>query len=73
MTRIDHVADTRDRSSGLVATIGELGGTLDDGSAMFGIATARAGAWQVSPMMWDLVDHARLDEVFRTNLARTSR
>ena len=57
--------------SGLVAKVDELGGKVDDGFAMFGIATARAGAWEVSQLLWDLVDHERIDHFFRANLGRT--
>jgi NAD(P)-dependent dehydrogenase (short-subunit alcohol dehydrogenase family) len=57
--------------SGIVATVDELAGKLDDGFAMFGIATARAGAWEVSQLLWDLMDHERLDRLFRANLGRT--
>jgi hypothetical protein len=57
--------------SGIVARVDELGGKLDDGFAMFGIATARAGAWEVSQLLWDLLDHERLDRFVRANLGRT--
>jgi len=57
--------------SGIVAKVDELGGKLDDGFAMFGIATARAGAWEVSQMLWEMLDHERLDRFFRANLGRT--
>lgn len=72
---IDVLAEAQDEikgwfSSGLVARLDELGGSVDDGFAMFGIHLARAGAWQASQMMWDLLDNPRLDAVFRRNLAR---
>ena len=57
-------------TSGIVARIDEIGGRLDDGLAMFGIHTARAAAWQVSQIEWDLADNPRLDVLFRENLAR---
>jgi hypothetical protein len=57
-------------SSGVVAQVDELGGKLDDGFAMFGIATARAHAWQDSQILWSLVGHAGLDRLFRGNLGR---
>jgi hypothetical protein len=57
-------------TSGIVATIDEVGGRLDDGLAMFGIHAARAAAWQVSQLEWDLADNPRLDALFRENLAR---
>lgn len=58
-------------STGLVARLDDMGGKVDDGFAMFGIATARAGAWEVSQMLWDLVGHERIDRFFRNNLGRT--
>src|SRR5262245_37303088 len=57
--------------TGIVATVDDLGGKLDDGFAMFGIASARAAAWEVSQLLWDLLDHEHLDRLFRANLART--
>ena len=57
-------------TSGIVATIDEVGGRLDDGLAMFAIHTARAAAWQVSQLEWGLADNPRLDAMFRENLAR---
>jgi hypothetical protein len=57
--------------SGIVATVDELGGKLDDGFAMFGIASARAGAWEVSQLLWDLLGHERLGRLFQANLGRT--
>ncbi len=57
-------------TSGLVARIDDLGGRVDDALAMFGIHLARAGAWQVSQLQWDLADNPRLDRLFRDNLAR---
>lgn len=57
-------------SSGVVARLDELGGRLDDGLAMFGIHAARAGAWQVAQVLWDLADNPRLDASFRGTLSR---
>lgn len=57
-------------SSGLVERLDDLGGQVDDAFAMFGIHLARAAAWQVSQLEWDLADNPRLDELFRENLAR---
>lgn len=57
-------------SNGLVARLDEVGGRLDDGLAMFGIHLARAGAWQVAQVLWDLADNPRLDTLFRSNLGR---
>ena len=57
-------------SNGVVARLDEIGGRLDDGFAMFGIHVARAGAWQVAQMLWDLADNPRLDAMFRSNLGR---
>jgi hypothetical protein len=57
--------------SGVVARVDEVGGKLDDGFAMFGIAGARAGAWEVSQFLWDLLGHERLERFFRANLGRT--
>jgi hypothetical protein len=56
-------------SSGVVATLDEVGGRVDDAFALFGIAVARAGAWQVAQTLWGLADQPRLDRLFRTNLA----
>ena len=39
-------------SSGIIATVDELGGKVDDGFATFGIHVARAAAWQTSEMLW---------------------
>lgn len=57
-------------TSGLVAAVDDLGGRVDDALAMFGIHLARAAAWQVAQLQWDLVDHPRLDAMFRESLAR---
>lgn len=57
--------------SGVVATVDRLGGRLDDGFAMFAIATCRAGAWESSEVLWGLADNPRLDAAFRSGLART--
>ncbi len=58
-------------TSGLVASVDRLGGKLDDGFAMFGIHVARAAAWEVSQMLWDLADHPQLEQRFRGGLGRT--
>jgi len=57
-------------STGVVATLDELGGRVDDGFAMFGIHLARAAAWQCSQMLWMLSDNPRMDGFFRDNLGR---
>ena len=57
-------------SSGIVERLDDLGGRVDDACAMFGIHVARAAAWQVSQLEWDLADNPRLDALFRENLAR---
>ena len=58
-------------SNGIVATIDRLGGKVDDGFAMFGIETCRAGAWEASQMLWSLADHPRLHGLFMNGLTRT--
>ncbi|HEX5088728.1 MAG TPA: DUF5995 family protein [Nocardioides sp.] len=57
--------------TGVVATVDDLGGRLDDGFAMFSIASARAAAWEVAQLLWDLIGHEHLDRLVRANLART--
>ncbi len=57
-------------SSGFIAAVDDLGGRVDDAFAMFGIHAARAAAWQVSQLQWDLADNPRLDRMFRDTLAR---
>jgi len=58
-------------SNGLVATLDELGGRLDDGFAMYGIHVARAAAWECSEMLWRLTDHPRMERIYREGLARS--
>jgi Family of unknown function (DUF5995) len=58
-------------STGIIATIDDLGGQVDDGFAMFGIHTARAAAWDTSEMLWHLDEGSRLHELFTSGLART--
>ena len=58
-------------SNGIVATIDRLGGKVDDGFAMFGIETCRAGAWEASQMLWSLADHPRMHRMFMSGLTRT--
>lgn len=58
-------------TSGVVATIDDLGGRVDDAFAMFAIHAARAVAWQVSQLEWELSDNPRLDRIFRDNLGRS--
>ncbi|WP_372735405.1 DUF5995 family protein [Nocardioides sp.] len=57
-------------STGAVARLDEIGGRLDDGFALFGIHVARAAAWEVSQMLWDLSDNPKLERMFRSNLGR---
>jgi hypothetical protein len=59
-------------TSGLLATIDEACGRLDDGLAMFGIHTARAAAWEASELLHGLTDNPRLDRMFRAGLGRTA-
>jgi hypothetical protein len=58
-------------STGVVATVDEAGGRLDDGFAMFCLHIARAGAWQTSELLWGLADNPRLDHLFRSGLSRS--
>ncbi len=57
-------------TSGVVATIDEACGEVDDRLTMFTIHVARAGAWQVAQLEWDLAKRPRLDRIFRESLAR---
>jgi hypothetical protein len=57
--------------TGVVATVDQVAGKVDDGVAMFAIHVARAAAWQSSEMLWGLTDNPRMDHLFRTGLART--
>jgi hypothetical protein len=56
--------------TGVVATLDELGGRVDDGFAMFGIHLARAAAWQCSQMLWMLTDNPRMNIYYRESLGR---
>jgi hypothetical protein len=58
-------------SSGIIATVDQLGGRVDDGFAAFGIHLARAAAWQTSEMLWELSANQRLDRLFREGLSRS--
>ncbi len=58
-------------SSGIIATVDQLGGRVDDGFATFGIHVARAAAWQTSEVLWELSANARLDRLFRDGLSRS--
>jgi hypothetical protein len=58
-------------SSGIIATVDQLGGKLDDGFAAFGIHLARAAAWQTSEVLWELSGNPRLDQLFRDGLSRS--
>ena len=58
-------------STGVIATVDQLGGRVDDGFAAFGIHLARAGAWQTSEVLWELSANERLDRIFRQGLARS--
>ena len=57
-------------SSGVVAQVDLRCGRLDDGFAMFGIHLARATAWQVSELLWQLSDNPRMDVLLRDSLSR---
>lgn len=50
--------------TGIVATLDDLGGKVDDGLEMWGIHVARAGAWVVSQTLWGLSDNPVLLDVF---------
>jgi hypothetical protein len=58
-------------STGVIATVDQLAGRVDDGFAAFGIHLARAGAWQTSEVLWELSANERLDRIFRQGLARS--
>jgi hypothetical protein len=58
-------------STGVVAMVDRLGGSLDDGFASFGIHLSRAAAWQTSEVMWELSTNERLDRLFREGLSRS--
>ena len=58
-------------SSGVIATVDQLAGRLDDGFAAFGIHVARAAAWQTSEVLWELSGNERLDRLFREGLSRS--
>jgi hypothetical protein len=47
-------------STGIVATLDDAGGRVDDAFAMFAIHLARAAAWEVAETMWALADNPRL-------------
>lgn len=57
-------------SSGLVARLDEVGGRVDDRCAMFALHVARAAAWDVSQMVWQLSDNPTMDKIFRSTLSR---
>jgi hypothetical protein len=72
----DVLADAQEQikswfSSGIIATVDELGGKVDDGFATFCIHVARAAAWQTSEVLWELSANPRLDRLFRDGLSRS--
>lgn len=60
-------------STGIVGTLDDAGGRIDDAFAMFGIHLARAGAWEVAETMWALADNPRLLGLVTGALRRTVR
>lgn len=58
-------------STGIVAHLDRMGGKVDDGFAMFGIASSRAAAWQSSEVLWDITDNPRLHKLFMATLTQT--
>lgn len=50
--------------SGIVATLDDLGGKVDDAFSMWGIHVARAGAWTVSQTLWSLADNPVMLDLF---------
>lgn len=56
--------------TGLVATLDDMGGRVDDALSMWGIAFARAGAWLVSQTLWGLQDNPRMLDLFNTGHRR---
>jgi Family of unknown function (DUF5995) len=58
-------------SSGIIATVDQMGGKVDDGFATFGIHLARATAWQTSEVLWELSANPRLHRLFREGLSRS--
>ncbi len=74
----DVLAEAQDQikgwfTSGIIATVDQLGGKVDDGFATFGIHVARAAAWQTSEMLWELSGNERLDRLFRDGLSQVGR
>lgn len=57
--------------SGVMARLDADAGKVDDAFEMFGIDTARAAAWEVSQVLWDLLDNPAMDRAFRSTLARS--
>jgi hypothetical protein len=60
-------------STGIVATLDDAGGRVDDALAMFGIHMARSAAWDVAETMWALADNPRLLRLVTGALQRTVR
>ncbi|WP_425953673.1 DUF5995 family protein [Xylanimonas sp. McL0601] len=64
-------------STGVVATLDDAAGTVDDALARWGIETARAAAWGVARVMHGLHDNPRMLRVFadghRAAVSLTSR
>jgi hypothetical protein len=50
--------------TGIVATLDDLGGRVDDALSMWGIHVARAGAWVVSQTLWGLQDNPGMLDLF---------
>lgn len=50
--------------TGVVATLDDLGGRVDDALSMWGIHLARAAAWTVSQTLWALDDDPRMLDLF---------
>ena len=57
--------------TGVIATMDELCGTLDDALAMWSVRAARALAWTHSQTIWALRDHPKLLDRYREALARS--
>ena len=51
--------------TGLVATLDDLGGRVDDALSMYGIHVARAGSWLVSQTLWGLSDNPVMLDLFQ--------
>ena len=56
--------------TGVVASLDDMGGKVDDGLSMWGIHVARAGAWMVSQTLWGLSDNPTMLELFNNGHRR---